>query len=162
QYYRIMFRGRRESWNLRDRHMFETLLELMRFLGDASHVVVWAHNSHLGDARATEMGAAGELNIGQLVREEFGRQAVSIGQTTHGGTVTAASDWDEPPERKNVRRSLPGSWERLFHESGAGRCLLPIRDDLELAAAFSARRLERAIGVVYVPQTERRSHYFDA
>jgi erythromycin esterase-like protein/predicted phosphoribosyltransferase len=162
QYYRIMFRGRHESWNLRDRHMVQTLTELMRFLGDGSRVVVWAHNSHLGDARATEMGEAGELNVGQLVREEFGARAVLIGQTTHTGTVTAAPDWNEPSERKNVRPSLPGSYERLLHDAGLGRFLLPLRTDLELAAALGARRLERAIGVVYVPQSERRSHYFHA
>ena len=111
-------------------------------------MIVWAHNSHLGDARATEMGERGELNVGQLMRERFGTDVVSIGFTTHTGTVTAASDWDEPPERKNVRPSLPGSYERLFHDTGIPRFLLP--------------RLERAIGVVYRPDTERGSHYFHA
>src|SRR5216110_2007090 len=112
-----MFRGRDESWNLRDRHMTDTLAELTQFLeagGRPARVVVWAHNSHLGDARATEMGDRGELNVGQLVRTD----AVLIGQTTHTGTVTAASEWDQPAERKIVRASMAGSYERVLHESG--------------------------------------------
>jgi erythromycin esterase-like protein len=164
QYYRSMFVGRDESWNLRDRHMTDTIVELQRFLSadGAAKIVVWAHNSHLGDARATEMGQRGELNVGQLVREQFGADAVLIGQTTHTGTVTAASDWDEPVERKIVRPSMAGSYERLFHESGVGRFLLPLRDDLALAGALADKRLERAIGVIYLPRSERISHYFTA
>jgi len=165
QYYRTMFRGRNESWNVRDRHMADTIEELLRFLdepGRRSRVIVWAHNSHLGDARATEMGERGELNVGQLMRERFGQDVASIGFTTHTGTVTAASDWDEPPERKNVRPSLPGSYERLFHDTGIPRFLLPLRDDAALARALAPPRLERAIGVVYRPDTERGSHYFHA
>ena len=165
QYYRSMFRGRDESWNLRDRHMTDTLVELIQFLEAGrrpARVVVWAHNSHLGDARATEMGDRGELNVGQLVRERFRTDAVLIGQTTHTGTVTAASEWDRPAERKIVRPSMAGSYERVLHESGVKRMLLPLRDDLVLASALSTARLERAIGVIYLPRTERRSHYFVA
>src|SRR5436190_5116997 len=165
EYYRSMFRGRHESWNLRDRHMAETLRELAAFLSPRSNgarIVVWAHNSHLGDARATEMGERGELNVGQLVRERSGADAVLIGLTTHEGTVTAASEWGQPPERKIFRPSLPGSIERLLHDTGVERMLLPIRDDATLAGALSDPRLERAIGVVYLPHSERMSHYFRA
>ena len=125
-------------------------------------MVVWAHNSHLGDARATEMGESGELNLGQLARDAFGAKALLVGFTTHTGTVTAASEWDGPAHRKHVRPSLAGSYERLFHETGLPRCLLPLRTDLELASILGAPRLERAIGVLYLPETERRSHYFHA
>jgi erythromycin esterase-like protein/predicted phosphoribosyltransferase len=165
EYYRTMFQGRVESWNLRDRHMTDTLRDLMQFLGRTrpdARVVVWAHNSHLGDARATEMGEAGEVNVGQLVRERFGAQAVLVGFTTFGGTVTAASEWDGPPHRMAVRPAAAGSYERLFHDAEIGRALLPIRSDLELASALAAPRLERAIGVIYAKDTERRSHYFHA
>jgi erythromycin esterase-like protein len=165
EYYRAMFRGRAESWNLRDQHMGETLRELLPFLDrthSAARVVVWAHNSHLGDARATEMGEGGELNVGQLMREHFGAAAVLVGFTTSTGTVTAATDWDGPAHRRHVRPALAGSYERLFHEVGIPRFLLPLRTDPELASALSGPRLERAIGVIYVPETERRSHYFHA
>jgi erythromycin esterase-like protein/predicted phosphoribosyltransferase len=165
EYYRTMFRGRVESWNLRDRHMVEILRELIAFLErtrGGARVVVWAHNSHLGDARATEQGQAGELNVGQLIRERFSASAVLIGMTTHAGTVTAASEWDGPAERRQVRPSLAGSYERLFHETGVPRFLLPLRTDLDLASALQAARLERAIGVIYQPSTERASHYFHA
>jgi erythromycin esterase-like protein/predicted phosphoribosyltransferase len=165
QYYRTMFRGRNESWNLRDRHMADTLGELLQFLDQSrspSRVIVWAHNSHLGDARATEMGSRGELNVGQLMRERFGADVVSVGFTTYSGTVTAASDWDEPAERKTVRPALDGSYERLFHETGIPRFLLPLRDDADLGRALATPRLERAIGVIYWPDTERGSHYFHA
>jgi erythromycin esterase-like protein/predicted phosphoribosyltransferase len=167
EYYRTMIGGRVESWNLRDRHMASTLNELMNFLKTLSparppRLVVWAHNSHLGDARATEMGESGELNVGQLARESFHADAVLVGLTTHTGTVTAADDWDGPAHRKHVRPSLSGSYERLLHDAGLPRLLLPLRTDLELAAVLSPRRLERAIGVIYRPDTERRSHYFHA
>ena len=163
QYYHSMFRSRDESWNLRDRHMTDTLTALMEFLGAEGlppRIVVWAHNSHLGDARATQMGARGELNVGQLVRERYGTDAVLIGQTTHTGTVTAASEWDHPAERKIVRPSMTGSYERLLHDAGVKRMLLPLRDDVVLAGAVATQRLERAIGVIYMPRTERHSHYF--
>ncbi len=165
EYYRTMLAGRVESWNLRDRHMHGTLCDLREFLTHGSRharVVVWAHNSHLGDARATEMGESGELNLGQLVRESLGAKALLIGLTTHTGTVTAASEWDGPAHRKHVRPAIAGSFERLFHETGLRRLLLPLRTDLELASVLSTRRLERAIGVLYLPETERRSHYFHA
>jgi erythromycin esterase-like protein/predicted phosphoribosyltransferase len=165
EYYRTMLHGRAESWNLRDQHMTETLRELLTFLGrgkPAPRVVVWAHNSHLGDARATEMGSAGELNVGQLVRDRFGSKAVLVGFTTYTGTVTAATEWDGPAHRRHVRPALAGSYERLFHDAGIPRFLLPLRNSPDLAQELAAPRLERAIGVIYAPETERRSHYFYA
>ena len=164
-YYRAMFRGRVSSWNLRDRHMAETLEALVAHLdrrGGRAKVAIWAHNTHLGDARATELGEGGELNVGQLVRERWGSEAVLAGFTTHSGTVTAASDWDGPAERMNVRPSLPGSHERLLHETGLPRFLLTPRPGEATADALREWRLERAIGVVYRPETERLSHYFGA
>jgi erythromycin esterase-like protein/predicted phosphoribosyltransferase len=164
-YYRTMFAGRAESWNLRDRHMTETLGELLTFLDrtrPGARLVVWAHNSHLGDARATEMGEGGELNVGQLVREAHGARAVLVGLTTYAGTVTAATEWDGPAHRRHVRPALAGSYEHVFHEAGVPRFLLPLRTDLDLASALSRPHLERAIGVLYLPETERRSHYFHA
>ena len=158
RYYRSMFRGGVESWNLRDRHMAETLEELVIHLDRTSgrtRVAVWEHNSHLGDNRATELGQTGQLNVGQLVRERHGDEALLVGFSTYTGTVTAASDWGGPAERKNVRRALPGSWEELFHQQDTAAFLLfPVR--------VPGRRLERAIGVVYRPETERISHYFHA
>jgi erythromycin esterase-like protein len=123
--------------------------------------VVWAHNSHLGDARATEMGRRGEVNVGQLVRERYGRDVFSIGFSTYDGTVTAASDWDAPAERKRVRPGLAGSYERTFHESGLGRFFVDL-GEREVATALRGALLQRAIGVIYRPQTERWSHYFEA
>lgn len=162
QYYRSMFAGRISSWNLRDRHMADTLDALVHHLGGKSaKVVIWAHNSHLGDARATEMGERGELNLGQLVRQQYGKQAALVGFTTYTGTVTAASDWDGPAERKNVRPALPESYEALLHEVGIPNFLLWLRDR-EVASALQRPRLERAIGVIYLPQSERVSHYFHA
>lgn len=165
EYYRTMFSGRVSSWNLRDQHMAETLNQLVAHLdrrGRGTKVVVWEHNSHLGDARATSMGDEGELNVGQLVRERYGRDAVLTGFSTYTGTVTAASDWDAPHERKRVRPALQGSYEILFHETGQPDFLLILRDDGNVARALQGPRLERAIGVVYRPQTERISHYFNA
>jgi erythromycin esterase-like protein len=160
-----MFRGRVESWNLRDQHMAETLRHLLQYLErtrPGARIVLWAHNSHLGDARATEMGEGGELNVGQLARERFGAEAVLVGFTTSTGTVTAASEWDGPAHRKHVRPALAGSYERLFHDAGIPRFLLSLRNDPELASALAGPHLERAIGVIYAPETERRSHYFHA
>jgi erythromycin esterase-like protein/predicted phosphoribosyltransferase len=165
EYYRTMLGGSVASWNLRDRHMVETLERLMTHLDHGAHtsrVVVWAHNSHLGDARATEMGRRGELNVGQLVRERFAGQSMLVGFTTHTGTVTAASRWGGDAERKPVRPSLAGSYERLFHDTGIARMALWLRTDLDLASALDAERLERAIGVLYLPRSERQSHYFHA
>jgi erythromycin esterase-like protein/orotate phosphoribosyltransferase len=156
RYYRAMFRGGVESWNLRDQHMVETLEELTAHLErteGAAKVAVWEHNSHLGDERATEIGQTGQVNVGQLVRERHGDAALLVGFTTYTGTVTAASDWGAPAERKHVRPALPGSWEELFHEQGTpGFTVNP--------AELHGRRLERAIGVIYRPETERISHYF--
>ncbi len=164
QYYRTMFRGRVSSWNLRDRHMTETLDALAQHLsqtdGKPAKVVVWAHNSHIGDARATEVGAQGEWTIGQLMRQLFGRQTRLIGMTTYQGTVTASSDWNSPAERKRVRPALPDSYEHVFHHSGIERFMLPLRARDPIAKALSTPRLERAIGVIYRPGTERQSHYF--
>ena len=160
-----MFRGRVSSWNLRDRHMAETLEALVGHLdrhGGRTKVVIWEHNSHIGDARATEMGDHGELNVGQLVRERHGREAVLVGFSTYTGTVTAASDWDEPPRLKRVRPALPGSYEAVFHDTGIPRFLLPLRDGGPAVDGLRKPRLERAIGVVYRPETERASHYFEA
>jgi erythromycin esterase-like protein len=164
-YYRTMFEGHVESWNLRDRHMADTLDRLARFLSRPHHparIVVWAHNSHVGDARATQMGARGELNLGQLAAEQWRSAAVSIGFTTYDGTVTAATEWDGTAHRRHVRPALPESYEHLFHETGLGQFLLPLRRPVDLASALADRRLERAIGVLYLPETERRSHYFHA
>lgn len=165
RYYRAMFGSRASSWNLRDEHMAETLRELARFLDGATpraRIVVWAHNSHLGDARATEMGASGELNVGQLVRERYGREAYLIGFSTYTGTVTAASNWDEPAQRKSVRPALAGSYEALFHEVGLRNFLVDLRAQGAAAEVLAEPRLERAIGVIYRPETERQSHYFRA
>jgi erythromycin esterase-like protein len=124
--------------------------------------VVWAHNSHLGDARATDLGSIGELNVGQLVRERYGHDSVLIGFTTYSGTVTAASNWDGPAERKQVRPALPGSYEAIFHDIGVPRFLLILRDGNHAATALREQQLERAIGVIYLPESERASHYFYA
>jgi len=163
RYYRAMFSSGHASWNLRDRHMMSTLEAVMshaRRMNGAARAVVWAHNSHLGDARATQMGSQGELNIGQLAREQFAGDVLSIGFTTHTGTVTAASNWDEPAALMAVRPSMPGSYERLFHDTGLGSFAIDLRGPA--GAVLSAPRLERAIGVVYRPRTERQSHYFHA
>jgi erythromycin esterase-like protein len=166
EYYRSMFSSRVSSWNLRDRHMAETLAELdghlSRQRGRPARIAVWAHNSHLGDARATEMGDGGELNLGQLVRERHGAAAALLGFSTYSGTVTAASDWDMPAETKQVRPGLEGSHEALFHGVDSARFSLMLRGNVELAEALSAPRLQRAIGVIYRPDTERQSHYFQA
>ena len=165
RYYRSMFRGRISSWNLRDSHMAETLDSLLNYLSNQdpqAKIVVWEHNSHLGDARATAMGKEGEWNVGQLARERYGHNAVLVGLTTYGGTVTAASNWDSPAERKIVRPALPGSFESIFHDAGLPRFLLTLRNDRHTAEALREPMLERAIGVIYKPETERQSHYFRA
>jgi erythromycin esterase-like protein len=165
EYYRTMFRGRISSWNLRDRHMAETLGALMSHFDrryGRSKIVVWEHNSHIGDARATSMGDTGEWNVGQLSREQFGNDAVLVGFSTYHGTVTAASDWDGPAERKRVRPALPGSWETLFHGMNVPAFFLRLRPPRPALDALERIRLERAIGVIYRPDTERASHYFEA
>jgi protein-L-isoaspartate(D-aspartate) O-methyltransferase len=164
RYYRIMYYGSRASWNLRDNHMFETLKNLLAFHGADSKAVVWAHNSHVGDAAATEMGARGEYNIGQLCRKEFGDKAYLVGFGTHSGTVAAASDWDGPMEVKKVRPALPNSYEQLCHSTGLARFMLGLRGRGDLCGpnGLGKERLERAIGVIYRPETELASHYFQA
>ena len=165
EYYRSMFRGRQSSWNLRDTHMAETVDAIVSYLkraGRDAKIVVWAHNSHLGDARATEMGSRGELNVGQLLRQRYGADAVLFGFTTYTGTVTAAHDWDEPGERKRVRPALPESYELGFHETGLSRFFLDLRNGAGGTELLARPRLERAIGVIYRPETERISHYFRA
>jgi erythromycin esterase-like protein len=165
EYYRSMFSGPVASWNLRDTHMAGTLERLIDHLdrrGDFARVVVWAHNSHVGDARRTGMGQRGEHNIGQLARQRHGLGATLIGFTTDHGTVSAASDWDAPVERKRVRPAFAGSYEALFHQAELSAFWLPLRDGGRAAAGLREPRLERAIGVIYKPETELASHYFDA
>jgi erythromycin esterase-like protein len=158
RYYRSMFAGRAESWNVRDRHMAETLAWLRQNRPEAK-IVVWAHNSHLGDARATEMSARGEVNLGQLARECFGDDVFLLGFTTHSGEVTAASQWEAMAERKRVRPALEASYEALFHQTHIPAFLLSLHDR-EVEKVLSGPLLERAIGVIYLPQSERMSHYF--
>ncbi|WP_332814885.1 erythromycin esterase family protein [Ramlibacter sp.] len=164
QYYRCMFRGRASSWNLRDLHMVDTLqalgAHLQERLGEPPRMAVWAHNSHLGDASATAMSEQGEWNVGELARKRWPGEAFLLGFTTYEGSVRAASGWDEPAHVKRVRPGLPGSWEALFHEVGHDRFLL--LPDEGLRAQLDQPLLERAIGVIYLPETERRSHYFNA
>ncbi|RDH78194.1 hypothetical protein DVS77_12700 [Mycolicibacterium moriokaense] len=163
-YYRAMFGGRVSSWNLRDKHMAQTLQALLTHLdrhdGAPARIVVWAHNSHVGDARATEVGSDGQLTLGQLVREHFGEESRSIGFTTYSGTVTAASEWGGLAERKFVRPALNGSVEELFHEVGNPEFLVSPMIGHAAAEPLDTVRLGRAIGVIYLPATERQSHYY--
>jgi erythromycin esterase-like protein len=164
QYYRAMFGARQHSWNLRDTHMADTLDALLSHVArtaGSARAVVWAHNSHLGDARATEMGQHGEINLGQLARERHQKDVQLIGFTTHTGSVTAASDWDEPTHHMRVQPSLPASYEALFHTVGLERFMLTFEDEA-VCETLTVPRLERAIGVIYRPETERVSHYFVA
>jgi len=158
-YYRAMYRSNVASWNQRDSHMAQTLDALLlhhqRFT-PRPRAVVWAHNSHVGDARATEMSSRGELNIGELVKQRYGVDAFAVGFTTYEGSVTAARHWGGPAERRWVRPGLEHSFEALFHHAGAGRFVLMS------SLLPDVQRLERAIGVIYQPETERYSHYFDA
>jgi erythromycin esterase-like protein len=165
EYYRTMYRGGTDSWNLRDTHMADTLDELIQHLsrgGSPAKVVVWAHNSHLGDARATDVARRGEINLGQLIRERHSGETFSLGFTSYDGTVTAADDWGDPPQHMRVRPALADSYEALFHGVGVPNFLLNLRDLGEAAGALTEERLTRMIGVVYRPQTERWSHYFHA
>lgn len=165
-YYRAMFHGRNTSWNLRDTHMADTLSELCEHIakrkGRPARIVVWAHNSHIGDARQTEMGEDGQLNLGQLARERFGDACYLLGFTTHTGVVCAASDWDGPVERKRVLPSRPDSIERILHSCNLGDFFLPVRELRGRREVKLGGKLERAIGVIYLPQSERVSHYFHA
>jgi erythromycin esterase-like protein len=166
EYYRTIFGGRVASWNLRDRHMADTLDALADHLtrqrGTPARIVVWAHNSHVGDARATELASVGELTLGQLARERHPGDAVLLGLTTSAGTVTAADDWDGPAERKRVRPALPDSVEAQLNSADLGALFLRFAAAPRAREALRRPRLERAIGVVYRPDTERQSHYFRA
>lgn len=164
RYYRTLYCAENNSWNQRDQHMFEALQAVLEFRGSKSKAVVWAHNSHIGDARATQMGARGELNIGQLARQEYGDKAYNIGFGTDHGTVAAASDWGEPMEIKQVQPSHIDSYERIFHKVSTDNFLLPLRYPLneDVRKELLPERLERAIGVIYRPETEMQSHYFYA
>jgi protein-L-isoaspartate(D-aspartate) O-methyltransferase len=162
-YYRAMYYGSVAAWNLRDQHMFETLEAVLRHRGTDGRAIVWAHNSHLGDAAWTEMSARGEYNVGQLARSRFGEDAYLVGFGTDRGTVAAASDWDGPMEIKRVRPAHEQSYERVCHESGVAAFLLPLRTgNAAVRRELSGERLERAIGVIYRPETELQSHYFKA
>jgi erythromycin esterase-like protein len=165
-YYRAMFSGRIDSWNVRDRHMADTLHALVNHSqrqDRAAKAVVWAHNSHVGDARATEMGRNGEWNLGQLVRERYGKASRLIGLSTYGGTVTAAANWDEAPATRVIRPALAGSYEAVFHQLRIPQFGIGLADDSKESLLHLDRpMLERAIGVIYRPATERISHYFEA
>jgi erythromycin esterase-like protein len=165
-YYRVMYHGSAESCKLRDSHMFDTLNKILDAKGPNAKAIVWAHNSHIGNAAFTDMGMhRNELNIGQLAKEKWGSQARLIGFGTHTGTVAAADDWDEPMKIKRVRPSLPESHERMSHDSGIARFLLDLREGevgRELREDLMEPRLERFIGVIYRPETERWSHYSEA
>lgn len=163
-YYRTMFAGRSAAWNLRDKHMADTVDLLASHLGSPGQpakLVVWAHNSHVGDALATELGDGGQITLGQLMRERHPDEVALIGMTTHHGAVECANDWDEPGKREDVRPGLPGSWEELFHATGLPR-FMATATALRRAVGESVRRLHRAIGVIYRPDSERRSHYYEA
>jgi erythromycin esterase-like protein len=164
RYYRIMYRGSTESWNLRDRHMFDTLRHLLDSGGPKSKAIVWAHNSHVGNAASTAMGWQGQFNIGELSRTAYGDKAALIGFGTDHGTVAAADDWAGEMHIKNVLSSRPDSYERVFHETGIAASLTDLRAGAskEVRDILAAPRLERAIGVVYRPETEFMSHYFEA
>jgi protein-L-isoaspartate(D-aspartate) O-methyltransferase len=159
-----MYYGGDESWNLRDEHMFETLEALLRYHGPSAKAVLWEHNSHLGDATATEMGVRGQRNVGQLCRRAFGDRAYLVGFGTDHGTVAAAHDWDAPMDVMRVRPAHPESYERLCHDAGVPAFLLHLREPARAAVRdeLAPARLERAIGVVYRPDTELQSHYFHA
>lgn len=164
-YYRGMFAGRVNTWNLRDTHMADTLDALLQHLdhdgSGRARIVVWAHNSHVGDARATELSADGQTTLGALARERYGEHTRLIGFSTSAGTVTAASRWGGAAERKIVRPALPDSVEGLLSEVGARSFYVAMRVDGRVAAEpLDQTRLARAIGVIYRPQTERQSHYF--
>ena len=165
EYYRSMFQGSALSWNLRDQHMvntFDALVDHLKLQHPPAKMIIWAHNSHVGDARATQMGRSGEWNIGQLIREKHGRDCRTIGFTTHTGTVTAASNWDGPAERKRVRPARADSYEGLFHQVGIPAFSLNLEPGSHLTEGLREPMLERAIGVIYRPESELASHYFQA
>jgi protein-L-isoaspartate(D-aspartate) O-methyltransferase len=163
-YYRAMYRGSRSAWNLRDGHMFDTLLDLLARAAPEERAIVWAHNSHLGNAGATAMGARGETNLGELCRAQFGERCYAVGFGTDRGTVAAADRWDGPMSIKSVRPAHDASYERICRDTRIARFKLPLRPAHGAAAraALLDERLERAIGVIYRPDTELKSHYFHA
>jgi len=165
-YYRAMFSGRPNSWNVRDQHMFETLEDLAAHVGKQrkrdARIVVWAHNSHVGNAAATDMSRRGQLNIGQLVRNKYGKNSLLVGFSTCRGTVTAASDWDAPIERKRIREPLPNSYEEVFHQVNYKQFMLNLQDNNVAVDLLMEPRLQRAIGVIYRPENERQSHYYSS
>ncbi|MGM0421747.1 MAG: erythromycin esterase family protein [Pseudomonadota bacterium] len=166
KYYRAMFRGRPNTWNLRDSHMFETLENIHDYLGQSldrpARIVVWAHNSHIGNAAATGMADRGEYNIGQLVRQQYPDQSLLVGFSTCRGTVTAADNWDQPARFKRLNEPVPGSYEEVFHHVNEKAFLLDLRHETALTDMLSEPRLQRAVGVIYRPDTERQSHYFQS
>jgi erythromycin esterase-like protein len=165
-YYRTMFGGKASSWNIRDQHMVEIIIEVDRHLSKElntpAKIIVWAHNSHLGDARATQQSLSGELNVGQLMRQRYTSEVFLLGFTTYEGYVTAAPEWDASAQRKSINPGIEGSYEKLFHQLGFERFLYIFKDSPQLGEVFPKMLLERAIGVVYLPESERRSHYFYA
>jgi erythromycin esterase-like protein len=163
RYYRLIYRGARESWNLRDSHMFDTL-EALLAAHPGAKAVVWAHNTHVGNAEATEMGRSGELNLGQLCRRAFAGDAVLVGMGTDRGTVAAATDWDGAMEEKPVHPALEGSFESVCRATGTPRFLVDFSQhrQTELGRALREPLLERALGAIYRPDAEWVSHYFDA
>ncbi|WP_339863823.1 erythromycin esterase family protein [Paremcibacter congregatus] len=170
KYYRAMFSNKNTSrqnlWNMRDQHMFETYQALAGYLSEKSYkpakTIIWAHNSHIGNAAATEMSRRGEFNIGQLARETYGDKALLIGFSTAEGSVTAASNWDAPARSKTVRPPIPGSYEDIFHQVNQKNFLINLREENDVTDLLLSPRLQRAIGVIYRPDTERESHYFEA
>lgn len=163
EYYRVMYQGSVESWNLRDQHMFDTIQFLLEHHGPSSKIIIWEHNSHIGNALATQMGSIGEHNVGQLCRQKFGKDAYLVGLMTDHGTVAAASHWGGPMQVISLQPTRADSYETLFHQTGLPHFLLPLRNqNEELLNALQRPRLERAVGVLYLPQSERTSHYFKA
>lgn len=164
EYYRAMFEPRAVSWNIRDQHMVQTLTNLMTHiettLKSPAKIIVWAHNSHVGDARATEMSDRGEINVGQLVREQYDTVSYLLGFSTYSGTVRAASDWDCDSEIKKVNTALEGSYEALFHDAVKKKFFLDLRHESHLMRLLKEPELQRAIGVIYLPESERMSHYY--
>ncbi|MCX7569235.1 erythromycin esterase family protein [Tumebacillus sp. DT12] len=156
RYYRSMVRGGPDSWNVRDRHMVEALNRLMKFHGSRAKTIIWEHNTHIGDARATDMAGEGMVNVGQLLREAYGDEVYAVGFGTHRGTVIAGREWGAPLQVMNVPRAEPGSWEDLLHRAGGYDKLLLLGSGHPL---FQATLGHRAIGVVYHPEYERRGNY---
>lgn len=165
-YYRSMFEPHQNTWNIRDEHMFEILKNILDYLSNTlktdAKVIIWAHNSHLGNAKATDMSLQGELNIGQLIKEHYPTSSFSLGFSTNTGTVVAADNWGEEPKIKQLNPGINGSYEKLFHKTQCKNFLLTIKNNSDLFQLLSTPRLQRAIGVIYRPDTERYSHYYMA